>query len=178
MRMIGILLAFVASPVAAQVSYPPLAVDPAVIATKADVQAQIAGKADITAIPSTCTQPPAPDASTATAGSGTPCTPRIDAARQTPIPPASAVTVSGGGFSGVWGMTLTAAPTRAIATVEGATPYHCQIINKTASSFTGKCWLVNTSTTLPSLATSLLGYTVPLLVDSAAGIAVTVLARQ
>ena len=115
---------------------------------------------------------------TATAGVGTPCTPREDAAKQTPIPPASATTVSGGGFSGTWGMTLANPPQRAIATVEGATPYHCQIITKTATAFTGKCWLVNTAATLPGLATSLLGYSIPLLVDSTAGIAVTVLARQ
>jgi hypothetical protein len=130
------------------------------------------------AVPATCAQPPAPDAMVATAGTAAPCVPRADAAKQTAIPPAAATTVSGGTFSGTWTAPLPAAPSRAIATVEGAVPYHCQIITKTVTAFTGKCWLVNTSATLPGVLTSLVGYTLPLLVDSGAGIAVTVLARQ
>lgn len=142
------------------------------------VAATNAAAAAAAAVPVTCTQPPAPDAMVATVGTAAPCVARADAAKQTAIPPAAATTISGGTFSGTWTAPLPAAPTRAIATVEGAVPYHCQIITKTLTGFTGKCWLVNTSSTLPGLATSLLGYTVPLLVDSGSGIAVTVLARQ
>jgi len=165
------------SPVSAQVVYPPVDTA-AVAAAAAQAATTTAQQAAAALVPPTCTQPPAPDATAATAGVAAPCTPRQDAARQTPVPPASAVTVSGGGFSGTWPMALASPPTRALATVEGPTPYHCQIITKTATAFTGKCWLVNTSSNLPSLATSLLGYTVPLLVDAASGIQVTILARQ
>lgn len=77
MRVIGILLAFVASPVAAQVSYPPLAVDPATLASKAEVQAaQTAASAAQSAASNACQPDPSvPPMETVggSAGSGAAC---------------------------------------------------------------------------------------------------------
>ena len=80
-------LTLLPSPLSAQVAYPP--VDATTLAAKTD-------------IPGACATPPAPDGPVATAGTGTLCIPRADAARQTPIPQTSTVTLSDGSFSGNW----------------------------------------------------------------------------
>lgn len=135
-------------------------------------------------IPQTCTQPPAAEALVATLGTGTPCTQRVDAAPSTVVPPAVATTASDGSFSGNWvdansnAITLSSAPTRGIATIYGSTiPYHCQIATMTTTGFTGKCWAI-VAVTLPSLATSLLGYVVSPFQNAAAGLTVNVFARR
>lgn len=169
MRYIALLLALVSAPLAAQVSYPPI---------DANTIAQQAVSAAQAVVPPTCTQPPAPDAMVATVGTGNPCTPRADAARATQIPPATAVTTGDGTFSGNWSVTLTAAPTRRIATIYGTgVPYHCQLASMSVTGFTGKCWAL-VATTLPSVPTALLSLVVSPVANTASGLTVNVFARQ
>lgn len=88
------------------------------------------------------------------------------------------MTLADGSFSGTWPMTLTVAPSRAHAWIESAaTPYLCQIATRTTTGYTGKCWQL-ISTSLPLLATSLLGLVVSPVANPAAGLTVNVLARQ
>ncbi len=167
-----VLAAIVPQAAFAQVSYPP--VDPAKVVQQATTAATTAAQAQVPAI---CTNPPAPDAMLATAGVGVPCTPRTDAARQTQVPPAQAVTAVDGSFSGNWTTTLPAVPTRGYAAIFGTgTPYHCQLATFTTTGFTGKCWALVT-TTLPSLPNSLLGLVVSPVANPAAGLTVNVFAR-
>jgi hypothetical protein len=142
------------------------------------VAAQAAAAAAAAAQPAICTSPPAQPGMVATAGTAAPCLPRADAAPATQNPVATAVTASDGTFTGNWLTSYASPPSRAIATVDGSTPVHCQVVTKTTTGFTGKCWLVNYSSTLPSLATSLLGYAINFLSNAAAGITVNVFARQ
>ena len=166
-RLIALALGLaIAGDAAGQVAYPPsVTVDQVV----AQVQA---------AAPPVCTDPPPSPGMTATAGTDTACVRRKDATPATQVPPATATTASDGTFSGTWPAAFASPPSRALATVDGATSYHCQIITKTATAFTGKCWLVSTSMTLPTLATSLLGYVIPFLTSAAGGLTVNVFARQ
>lgn len=174
------LIALIAAPAWAGLDVPPAPVDltavNAAIAQAAAAQQQ--AQAIQAAIPPVCTTPPSPDGPTATAGTGTPCTPRADATRQTPIPQTSTVTLADGSFSGTWPMTLTVAPSRAHAWIESAaTPYLCQVATRTATGYTGKCWALVVQT-LPLLPSSLLGLVVSPIANPAAGLTVNVLARQ
>jgi hypothetical protein len=126
-----------------------------------------------------CSNAPAPDTYGGTAGTGTPCTPRQDAARPTQVqtPSAPVSTASDGTFSGSWKANFAANPstTWAQANVTSA-PYICQAVGTTAG-FTGKCWQL-TTTTLPSVLTGLYGLVISPFSNPAAGIPVSVGARQ
>lgn len=139
MRMLALSIALLAAtPAAAQVSYPPLAVDPSAIATKSEVQAISA------AMPIPATSAPPPDTLNGTAGSSaniyalsTHTHPRISYS-SVPLTNASSV------FSGTFpaGM-FAAAPTIAL-TWESAVNISCQMNagGVTATTFSGRCNLL------------------------------------
>ncbi|SFR86687.1 hypothetical protein [Sphingomonas jatrophae] len=142
--------------------------------TSADVAAQVAA-----AVPPTCVTAPATDTVGGTAGAGVPCVHRQDAASATVVMPATATTLADCTFSGAWPGTFTSAPTTAFASAKTtADPFTCQVGTATTTGFAGKCWKQAQSLTLPSLATNLLGLTLPTAPAAPAGITVMVVGRQ
>lgn len=153
-----------------QVSYPP-GVQPA------DVQAAVAS-----AMPPVC---PVllPDTLTGSVGTQPQCTLRQDATRPTVIQATTVITASDGSFSGTWPTPFASTPVFRSAQVEITSaqqpPIDCSFIagTVTATGFTGKCAQL-TSTTLPTVATSLLGLVVSPIVNAAGGQTVRIVGRQ
>ena len=177
MRMIGILLAFVASPVAAQVSYPPLAVDPATLASKTDVQAaQSAASAAQSAAMNACQPDPSvPPMETVggSAGSGAAC--RLANAIQPRISrTVTGVTVTGGNGTVSW-PAMTAVPKLTV------TPYVASNAAQAPSCFPVTGTVTVTGATIKcftsqSVTVSLLGAVVAPVTTAAAGVTFDVLA--
>jgi hypothetical protein len=177
MRVIGILLALAASPAAAQVSYPPLAVDPATIASKTDVQAaqDAASAAQIAALNACRPDPSVPPMETVggSAGSGAAC--RLANAVQPRITRvAVGTTVTGGTVSVSW-PAMTAVPSvfpiPRVASGASQVPICASIAGSTTTTGTTvKCF------TTQSVTVSLLGAVVAPITTAAAGVTVDILA--
>lgn len=128
------------------------------------------------ATPGPCSAP-LPDTFAGSTGVGTPCMSRPDATRPTQVQPATATTAADGSWSATWPTTFGAVPMVATATILGGVPpYICSVISKTATTVTGKCYGV-VSTTLPTLGTALLGLAVSPIANPGAGLTVMVVGR-
>ena len=178
----GALACLVAAPCAGQtVSLPP----PADLALKAQqalalaqtaVQPSALPSAIAAASPASCAAP-LPDTFSGSAGVGAPCMTRPDATRPTQVQPATTTTAADGSWSANWPATFGTAPSVATATILGGTPpYICSVISKTATTVSGKCYGV-VSTTLPTLGTALLGLAVSPIANPGAGLTVMVVGR-
>jgi hypothetical protein len=95
------------------------------------------------------------------------------------IQAATTNTLSDGTFSGTWAIPFSAPPTGYLADIpsSGNTPYKCTVSAVTATTFSGKCWQL-VATTLPTVATALLGLTVSPISNATSGLPVRVVGRQ
>lgn len=157
---------------AAQPGFYATAPDLGAYATKSSVAALQA------AMPAPCPGTQLADTLNGTVGSGTPCTVRVDAARPTVVQAAIVTTDASGNWSVTWAKAFANATPyinpQAINT--GTQPYICNVSSSTTTGATGRCWQTVTST-LPSLATSLLGLVINP-TSAAASIQVRVAARE
>lgn len=165
----GIVALLVCSPVAGQTLVNGV---PPGIPTQEDLDSKIAA-----ATPDPCT-PPMADTLVASAGSGPRCMPRTDATRATVIQAKTTITAT----DSTWAVTFDAAfptiPIYADARVYGASqPYLCTVQTLTTAGASGKCYQL-VATTLPTVATSLLGLVVSPVSSAASGLSVRVVARQ
>ena len=151
-------------------------------ATQAGLNAASASAAAASAsaaIPAPCPTAPIPDSYSATPGTGTPCTTRPDATRQTVVQSARGTTATDGTFTIAWpSQSLFATmPTYAHAEILSASaPYQCDVGSVSTTTITGKCFML-VSSSLPTLATSLLGLVITPY-GSASSLTVMVVGRQ
>lgn len=157
----------------------PAPIDTSNLATKSDVQTvQQTAQAAQAAVPSPCNTVPMQDTLTGTVGAGTPCTTRPDATRPTVIQAKTTTTAADATYSVTFDAPFASTPIYADARVYGATqPYLCTVTTLTATGASGKCFQL-VATTLPTVATSLLGLVVSPFASAAAGLSVRVVARQ
>ena len=129
-------------------------------------------------VPAPCGTVPSADTLNGTVGTGT-CYTRPSDTRPTVVQAAIVATDATGAWIVTWAKPFTSAAPyinpQAINT-GGTQPYICNVSSSTASMATGKCWQTITST-LPSVATSLLGLAVNP-TGAAASIQVRVAARD
>lgn len=129
-------------------------------------------------VPVACTTTPMPDTLVGSVGTATPCSPRPDNTRPTVIQAKNTTTASDATWSVTFDTAFASTPIYADARVYGSTtPYICTVSSLSATAASGKCFQLVT-TTLPTLATSLLGLVVSPFVTAGSGLSVRVVARQ
>lgn len=164
MRVALTALLICATPLVAQVAYPPL--DPGTFATKAEMTAAMP-------LPSTA----APPAETPGGALGSSMRYRRADDVQPRITRATTVTTAADGtFSGTWAMALSAAPTIIMTPINaGSQPIQCNLTSApTTTTFAGKCWTAQT--TLLNLSIITAGLTLAPATASSAGVSVQVIA--
>lgn len=131
-----------------------------------------------TLIPPVCADPPAQDTLSGSAGSSTPCTHRADATAQTVIQAKNVTTAADSTWSATFDVPFATVPIYADARIYGQSqPYLCTVTVVTTTGASGRCYQL-VATTLPVVATSLLGLVLSPVSNAAGGMSVRVVARQ
>ena len=128
-------------------------------------------------LPQQCSQAPIPDTLMGSPGSQACFTPR-DASRPTAVQAATVLTDA----TGLWSLTFnrsfsTSAVVLPIPVNSGNLPVLCNVTSRSQTAASGRCWQ-SALTTLPGVATSLLGLVVSPFTTAASGISVMVIARE
>lgn len=160
-------MAAIASPTAAQVLNP----------APVSVIDRLVSDAVIAAAPPACPIP-AKDTLTGSAGVLEKCMPRADASRPTVIQAKTTTTATDSTYTIAWDVPFASTPIYADARVYGSDqPYLCTVTTVSATGASGRCYQL-VATTLPTVATALIGLTVSPFASAASGLSVRVVGRQ
>lgn len=138
----------------------------------------LAGYAKRTDMPGPCGTIPAPDTLLGSPGSSTCYTPN-DATRPTVVQAANVVTDSSGNWSVTWARPFASAMpiVNPLPVNTGSLPILCNVVTRSASSASGKCWQ-STANTLPSALASLAGMVINPFGTMAASAGVMIIGRE
>lgn len=153
-----------------------------VSANAPDVSQVFALQSDLTALQASmaqpCVLPPAPDTLLGTVGTSTACSRRSDSTRPTAVQAAAVVTDASGNWTVTFAKSFANAPAVDPLPINtGSLPIMCNVVSRSVTGATGKCWQANTATLGGSL-TALLNAVVNVFGNAAANTTVMVLARD